>query len=70
MIFINNIFRFCEIIFSKLHFFEWDEHLYYKQQLYLCLGLKKKKLFGCPPPPAPNFWKLEKSFYCTKVYRP
>ena len=31
---------------------------------------KKKKLFGCPPPPAPNFWKLEKSFYCTKVYRP
>ena len=30
----------------------------------------KKRLFGCPPPPAPNFWKLEKSFYCTKVYRP
>ena len=30
----------------------------------------KKKLFGCLPPPAPNFWKLEKSFYCTKVYRP
>ena len=31
---------------------------------------KKKKLFGCPPLPTPNFWKLEKSFYCTKVYRP
>ena len=27
---------------------------------------KKKKLFGCPPPPAPNFWKLEKSL--EKVY--
>ena len=22
----------------------------------------KKKLFGCPLPPAPNFWKLEKKF--------
>ena len=43
MIFINNIFRFCEIIFSKLHFFEWDEHLYYKQQLYLCLGADNKQ---------------------------
>ena len=31
---------------------------------------KKKKLFGCPPPPALNFWKLEKSFYWTTVYRP
>ena len=31
---------------------------------------KKKRLFGCHPPPAPNFWKLEKSFYGTKVYRP
>ena len=29
---------------------------------------QKKKLFGCPLPPAPNFWKLEESFYCTKVY--
>ena len=28
-----------------------------------------KKLFGCPPLPAPNFEKMEKSFYCTKVYR-
>ena len=28
----------------------------------------KKKLFGCPPLPAPNFEKLDKSFYCTKVY--
>ena len=37
---------------------------------FLTLRPKKKKLFGCPPPPAPNFWKLEKSFYCTKVYRP
>ena len=27
-----------------------------------------KKLFGCPPLPTPYFWKLEKSFYCTKVY--
>ena len=27
-----------------------------------------KKLFGCPPPPTPSFWKLEKSFHRTKVY--
>ena len=32
------------------------------------ISQKKKKLFGCPLPPTPNFWKLEKSFYCTKVY--
>ena len=31
---------------------------------------KKKRLFGCPPLPAPNFWKLEKRFYCTKVLLP
>ena len=25
------------------------------QHLHSRLGRKKKKLFGCPPPPAPNF---------------
>ena len=30
---------------------------------------KKKKLFGCPPLPAPNFWKLEKKFLLYKEYR-
>ena len=26
----------------------------------------KKKLFGCPPPPAPNFWKPKKVFTVQK----
>ena len=26
----------------------------------------KEQLFGCPPPPAPNFEKLEKSFAVQK----
>ena len=38
------------------------------------LNKAKKKKKGCLVrlyrPPAPKFWKLEKSFYCTKVYRP
>ena len=42
--------------------------LYLKPKLSMSKA-EKKKLFGCPPPPAPNFWKLEKGFYCTKVYR-
>ena len=31
---------------------------------------RKKKLFGCPPPPAPNFWKLEKVFTVQKYTTP
>ena len=31
---------------------------------------QKKKLFGCPPPPAPNFWKLEKLFTVQKYTAP
>ena len=31
---------------------------------------KKKKLFGCPPPPTPNFWKLEKIFTVQKYTAP
>ena len=27
---------------------------------------EKKKLFGCPPTPAPNFWKLENDFTVQK----
>ena len=34
------------------------------------LGLKKKKLFGCPPPSAPNLWKLEKNFNVQKYTAP
>ena len=30
----------------------------------------KKKKFGCPPPPAPNFWKLKKSFTVQKYTAP
>ena len=29
---------------------------------------KKEKLFGCPPPPAPNFWKLEKKVFSVQKY--
>ena len=29
---------------------------------------KKRKLFGCPPPPTLIFKNWKKSFYCTKVY--
>ena len=25
-------------------------------------------LFGCPPPPAPNFWKLEKKVFTVQKY--
>ena len=31
---------------------------------------QKKKLFGCPPLPAPNFWKLEKRFTVQKYTAP
>ena len=29
---------------------------------------EKEKLIGCPPQPAPNFWKLEKSFFTVQKY--
>ena len=66
-----------EVLYKHINGFKLTENLRFdtcdKQQYFELLRFihkaKKKKLFGCPPPPTPNFWKLEKSFYCTKIYR-
>ena len=53
--------RMLSIPSDALRVKEWCGHYWLGQ---------KKKLFGCPPPPAPNFWKLEKRFTVQKYTAP
>ena len=64
----QEIWRFVvkETLQSQCWYFLWKAT---SSEINFQLGLKKK-LFGFPPPPAPNFWKLEKVFTVQKYAAP